>query len=118
MEYNGWVNYETWAYKLYLDQNQELKDSWIDRVRKVHWEIAPNGDENATRWIIAGELKEENDDRIEEIKSLVTWNLDEHSNVLLGFVETAFSQVHWEDVARSLCADADIQNSSGQNTAE
>ena len=34
-EYNGWTNYETWNYKLWLDNNQETYDA-VRTLAKKH----------------------------------------------------------------------------------
>jgi len=34
-KYNGWSNYETWNFKLWLDNDQDLHNYIIDEIKKI-----------------------------------------------------------------------------------
>ena len=34
-KYNGWSNYETWNFKLWLDNDQEVYNYIIDEIKKI-----------------------------------------------------------------------------------
>ena len=35
MKYNGWTNYETWNFKLWLDNDQDLHNYIIGEIKKI-----------------------------------------------------------------------------------
>ena len=44
-KYNGWSNYETWNFKLWLDNDQDLHNYIIDEIKKI--KAFPNKDNKA-----------------------------------------------------------------------
>ena len=34
-KYNGWTNYETWNFKLWLDNDQDVHNYIIDEIKKI-----------------------------------------------------------------------------------
>jgi len=34
-KYNGWSNYETWNFKLWLDNDQDVHNYIIDEIKKI-----------------------------------------------------------------------------------
>ena len=45
MKYNGWTNYETWNFKLWLDNDQDLHNYIIGEIKKI--KAFPNKDNKA-----------------------------------------------------------------------
>lgn len=33
--YNGWTNYETWNYKLWIDNDEDLHNYWVDEASNL-----------------------------------------------------------------------------------
>ena len=99
--YNGWTNYETWAVKLWIDNEQHSYHYW----RETAAEYLENPDsylgndlfseeENAT-YRLSLLLKEEYEEAMPEVEGV--WA------DLLG---AALSEVNWHEIASHMIADA------------
>src|SRR3954449_7042782 len=87
-KYNGWANYETWAVKLWLDNEEPSYRYWTETARDWH-----GCDEAAAG--LARQLKEE----VGEGISLVEASL--YSDLLWA----ALSEVDWLEIAESYLDD-------------
>lgn len=82
-KYNGWTNYETWATKLWMDNDEGLYLYWKERAgATVHAHK------------LADELKEWHIDNMPEIDGL-------YNDLLHG----ALSEVNWYEIAEALMED-------------
>jgi hypothetical protein len=45
-KYNGWTNYETWNFKLWLDNDQDLHNYIIGEIKKI--KTAPDNGQDVT----------------------------------------------------------------------
>jgi len=64
--YNGWANYETWLWKLWLDNDQSNQEYWAERVRDIlNSDIEPQYDwetvDQLRRSMLTSELEQDCD---------------------------------------------------------
>jgi len=86
-KYNGWTNYETWAVKLWMD-NDGSGEYWTELA----------ADAGAGVWGMSKQLKEHYEDAVPVELDAVGWAAD-----LLG---AALSAVNWEEIAGHIIDDA------------
>jgi hypothetical protein len=97
--YNGWTNYETWAVKLWIDNEQGSYSYWEEAAQ----EILDDTDTDDTReerkreavGELAGRLKDEHNEAMPELGASI-WS------DLLG---AALSEVDWYEIAEALLDD-------------
>jgi len=82
--YNGWTNYETWATKLWMDNDQGAQEYWQEQAE--HYRDEP--------WKFAKAIKAEHEEQAPEIHGVFS--------DLLG---AALGAVNWDEIAQSLIAD-------------
>lgn len=80
--YNGWTNYETWAVKLWMDNDYEEYKHWQNRA-----------DRSTETYTLAQEIKEvfQNNNP-----------LDGQANVYTELLNGALSEVNWHEIAEAL----------------
>jgi hypothetical protein len=97
--YNGWANFETWLVGLWLDNDEGSYEYWRDQAEE-HWREAPLTEEvkkgtwsreNATKYNLADQIKEEIEDNIP------LPNAGLYTDLLNG----ALSEVRWDEVAEN-----------------
>lgn len=106
--YNGWTNYETWAVKLWMDNN--------DYAAYLHWrEVA------CRSWELSEDLSPNRFmDRSANARNLLAEQLkDEHSehpvfavangSVYADLLNAALSEVNWLEIANSLLRSAELE---------
>jgi hypothetical protein len=84
-EYNGWTNYETWAVKLWIDNDQGSQDYWLSEAKVLPpYEL--------------GQALEEmhSDQGLEGLGNTVFADLMGH----------ALNRVDWYEIARTLVEEA------------
>ena len=91
MTYQGWTNYETWAVKVDMDNDETAYTYWKERTEEIA-DDADDRDEAETE--LASALKAEYE---EVIPSLAGWV----ANLLQG----AFDEVNWHEMADTLLED-------------
>lgn len=98
-EYQGWANYETWAVKLWMDNEQGAYNYWREATQEAIAN-APDAEEvadgiwtpeNAAKFHLADHLKNEHEEQLPEVKGFA-------ADLLRG----AFSEVNWTEIAASL----------------
>lgn len=96
--YNGWRNYETWAVKLWIDNEEGSYNYWLERSREILLDprtsdILTEG--QTARYDLADELKREHEENAPEV-----------SGVFADLLNAALSEVDWSEIAESMLADA------------
>ena len=90
-KYQGWTNYETWAVKLWMDNDEGSYTYWKERTE----EIADDAEErDEAEMALADALKEVHEELLPTVQGFA-------ADLLQG----AFSSVDWIDIADSLLRD-------------
>lgn len=101
-EYNGWHNYETWAVKLWIDNEEPSYNAWRERTALL-W-----ADEERTfspymsrsecaRIALADDLKEYHEEVMPEVPGV--WS---------DLLTAALSEVDWFEIADAMLTDAEL----------
>ena len=90
--YQGWSNYETWATKLWMDNDKASYDHWHEITRDV---MRRPKDERTDEGVLADRLKDEIEEGAPEIKASM------YSDLL----NSAISNIDFYEIAESLIAD-------------
>lgn len=101
-EYNGWHNYETWAVKLWIDNEEPSYRYWQEATRAAwgdpeEWDGESNRSRKA-RMALADQLKDEYAENAPELDGIYS--------DLLG---AALSEVDWYEIADSMLTDAELE---------
>jgi hypothetical protein len=94
--YNGWANYETWAVKLWLDNEEASYRYWAEEARSWH------GRDDAARGL-ARQLEEE----VTEAAPL------EDASLYSDLLRAALSEVDWFEIAESYLGDVEEEADQG-----
>src|SRR5438445_11213964 len=89
--YNGWANYETWAVRLWMDNDEGTYNYWRERTREIHEATHPRhilSQREAAQIDIADELKREHEENAPEV-----------SGVFGDLLSAALSEVDWHEIA-------------------
>ena len=89
-EYNGWTNYETWAVKLWMDNEQGTQEHF-DELADRH--LKRNGEDNLH--LLADALKAAHEEALPEVRGFAA-----------DLLNAAMSEVNWHEIANSLVEDA------------
>jgi hypothetical protein len=107
--YNGWANYETWAVKLWIDNEEGTYNYWRDHAReildgwrssdKTHWHDWQQGftPEERAALQLAENLKGEHQEALPGLQGFAA-----------DLLNAAMSEVNWHEIAESLLDD--VQN--------
>src|SRR3954447_22707483 len=98
-KYNGWANYETWAVKLWLDNEEPSYRYWTEAARDWH------GREDAARGL-AGQLKEE----------LSESNPLDEPSLYSDLLWAALGEVDWHEIAESYLDE--VEDDDGPDSTE
>ena len=96
--YNGWTNYETWAAKLWLDNDEGQYNYWRERVRDILLNPRPSDIltvEQTARYDLADELKREHEENAPVLGA----------SVFSDLLNAALSEVNWSEIAESMLDD-------------
>ena len=101
--YNGWTNYETWAVKLWIDNEQASQDYWRSAARYCRSTATdPNGEhsevwtaEEEARYTLADRLKQEMNDAAPDLGASLWTDL----------LRAALSEVNWTEIAQKILED-------------
>lgn len=101
--YNGWSSYETWAVKLWMDNDEGSHNFWRE-LSEESWKQAAFPANQAFR----GSTQEESAVHIlaERLKADHEESLPELNGFAADLLNAAMSEVDWREIAESLIADA------------
>jgi len=98
--YNGWTNYETWAVKLWMDNDQGSDSYWCETAQEIYDEAEADRhftrEERATL-NLSDRLKDEHEEARPDLGASI-WS------DLLG---AAMSEVNWHEIAEHYIEDVD-----------
>lgn len=100
MTYNGWSNYETWAVKLWLDNEEGSYRYMQERSAEVLAEHTEDGkaDDDSFKSDFAEFLKNYHEEAAEELKI--------PASVFSDLISAALSEVDWYEIAAAYLGDA------------
>lgn len=85
--YNGWTNYETWAVKLWIDNDQGDQgdqEYWLERAKEVHG-----------AYELSDMLRTEMQEAMPDLQG-----------VFADLLQAAIGSVNWHEIAEAMMADA------------
>ena len=88
--YNGWTNYETWAVKLWIDNDEGEYFYWRDMAE----------DHNGNAYGLAKELKR-------HYEALANEWMGDHASMFADLFNSALSSVEWHEIAESMLTDVE-----------
>jgi len=97
--YNGWTNYETWNYKLWLD-NDGSDEYWTERAQDL-WNSSDEDDEDRS-YEACKELEKELEDSAYEA-------MPEIEGFYGDVLNASIREVNWREIAEHIMADADLE---------
>jgi hypothetical protein len=101
--YNGWTNYETWNWKLWMDNDEGTQEYWASEAERVIENTQDTSAEFA--WIsatsdLAKQLKTECEDWLE------SW-MPEQAGPFADILNAAVNLIDWHEIADSLLDEVD-----------
>ena len=102
--YNGWTNYETWNYKLWMDNDAGSYEYWRERAQAMSDCAVP-----AHKW------ESEMDAAIHDLAVDLESNCEEYLENWMGtqsgpfadLLNAAVGRIEWREIAESLLNDCD-----------
>lgn len=95
-EYNGWTNYETWAVKLWIDNDQGTYEWWLEQTGEcVEEGLKDPGEEAAL--LLAHRLQDHHDEEMEE--GVLLWS---EACVFTDLLRASLCQVNWYEIAKHM----------------
>jgi hypothetical protein len=116
--YNGWTNYETWAVKLWMDNDQGSYEYWKDAAQDAYDHA---GDKYPNQFMnkadnaqssLAERLKDEHDSDSDHPVFKAA-----DGSVYADLLNAALSEVNWHEIAASLLEDVDKDEADDNDEA-
>lgn len=83
-QYNGWTNYETWAFSIWIDNDESLRNEMIEQIEQAV----------------------ENDDPINSLtdllKEFIQESMPELKGVYLDLLQSAIDEINFREIAENL----------------
>lgn len=109
-DYQGWTNYETWAIKLWMDNEQSSQEYWQEQARAA-WDVCGDKHPNQfmdrssnARSLLAERLKDEFDSQSEHPVFAAA-----EGTVYGDLLNAALSEVDWYEIAESLLEEGRVR---------
>lgn len=99
--YNGWTNYETWAVKLWIDNEEGSYNYWRERTRDAWKEAEATANfthKEEAQIALAQALKDEHEENTPEVTGI-------YSDLL----NAALSEVNWHEIAGAMLDDEEFE---------
>ena len=100
--YNGWRNYPTWNFKLWMDNDQGSQEYWQERARHCYRHARPQypgqTDADAATAMLADEIEASADEMTDDA-------LPDRCGPISDILSWAMGQVDWREIAESLIGD-------------
>jgi hypothetical protein len=97
--YNGWSNYETWAVKLWIDNEPGPYEYWSERAKEIL------RDPRVSEYLTTDQTARQ--DLAEELKNGHEEDAPQMGNtVFADLLNAALSEVEWYEIAESMLAEA------------
>ena len=87
--YQGWTNRETWCAALWINNDQQTQNHWLEIAKRISSARHTDG-----QWILAETLKEALTNQPKELENTMMGDMLQH----------ALAQVDYEEIARDLIA--------------
>lgn len=107
--YNGWTNYETWAVKLWMDNDQGSSTYWSEATTEA-WAATAHSQPNQfmnhrdnARLVLSERLESEHDSQSEHPVFAAA-----NGTVYADLLNAALSEVNWREIADALLDDAEL----------
>jgi hypothetical protein len=86
-QYNGWSNYETWAVKLWIDNDEGSQEYWNERASEAK-----------DVYSLSQELQTEHEENTPAV-----------TGVYADLLNASLSEVNWHEIAEALREDAGVE---------
>ena len=99
--YNGWSNYETWNWNLWLDNDQGAYEYWANRVQEL----------NAIHFVPDYEWETESDIRVRELANELEADCEDSMELLptagpfADILNAGVSRINWREIAENMLSE-------------
>ena len=105
-KYNGWSNYETWNFKLWLDNDQDVHNYIIDEIKKI--KAMTNGHDESLE--VANFLRSYIDDNMPNLNvstrsQSVHGSMSDKNGFYQDILNTALKDINTYEIAESYLED-------------
>jgi hypothetical protein len=94
-KYNGWTNYETWAVKLWMDNDEGSYTYYREEALRLSKDAYPD----RTAHDLANSIKESHENYLDDTVVMAKFG------VFADLLTAALSSVNWHEIAKSLLED-------------
>lgn len=110
-EYNGWKNYETWVFNLWIDNEETTYNLWRSRAADA-WENAKPTKiftrRQGAKYALAGTLKEWAEEQAPNLRASVWADL----------MAAAMSEIDWDEIAENMLAEYYDKDKDGRRVSD
>jgi len=105
--YNGWTNYETWAAKLWMDNEQSSQEYWTERVREIKAHPTYHNEYMTPERRLVHEVKQALEDTHEEGMADLLDAGKLSASLYADLLNAALGRVNWYEIAEHLIEETD-----------